>query len=121
MTTSSNLDLNVLVALPRDDKGPVFDAPWQAQAFAMTLSLHASGAFTWRDWAHALAAELSAAAEHGKPDDGSRYYEHWLTALEKLVGDIGIVSKHELDRRASEWQAAARATPHGKPVQLVRS
>ncbi|RPH50009.1 MAG: nitrile hydratase accessory protein [Lysobacterales bacterium] len=122
MTTSiaPDLDLGALPALPRDDEGPVFNAPWEAQAFAMTLSLHAAGAFTWREWADALAAELSAAAAHGEPDDGSHYYEHWLTALEMLVAKKGVVPEQELERRMDEWEAAVRATPHGKPIELMR-
>jgi len=121
MTTliAPDLDLGALPALPRDDEGPVFNAPWEAQAFAMTLSLHAAGAFTWREWADALAAELSAAAAHGEPDDGSHYYEHWLAALEKLVTGKGFVPEQELERRVNEWDAAARATPHGRPIELT--
>jgi len=122
MTTSirPELDLGALPALPRDAAGPVFKAPWEAQAFAMALSLHAAGAFTWREWADALAAELSAAAARGAPDDGSRYYEHWLAALEKVAAEKRIVPQQELEQRVSDWDAAARATPHGKPVELIR-
>ena len=115
-----DLDLGALPALPRDDEGPVFNAPWEAQAFAITLSLHGAGMFTWREWADALAAQLSAAAAQGKPDDGSHYYEHWLAALEELVASKGVVPEQELERRANEWDAAARATPHGKPVERHR-
>jgi len=32
----------------------------------------------------------SSAAERGEPDDGSRYYEHWLAALERLVIKKGL-------------------------------
>ena len=119
MTTSipPELDLGALPALPRDDAGPVFEAPWQAQAFAMTVSLHAAGVFTWREWAGALAAEFAA---HGAADDGSRYYEHWLAALERLVAERKIIPEQDLERRVNEWDAAARATPHGKPVELAR-
>ena len=122
MTTSipRDVDLGALPALPRDDEGPVFNAPWEAQAFAITLSLHAVGVFTWREWADALATELAAAAAHGDPDDGSHYYEYWLAALEKLVAKKGVVPEQELERRANEWDAAARATPHGKAVELRR-
>jgi nitrile hydratase accessory protein len=122
MTTSipPELDLGALPALPRDDAGPVFRAPWEAQAFAMTLSLHAAGVFTWREWAYALAAELAATAAHGTPDDGTRYYEHWLAALERLVAEKKIIPERDLERRVNEWDAAARATAHGKPVELAR-
>ena len=122
MTTSipRDVELGALPALPRDKAGPVFNAPWEAQAFAMTLSLHARGVFTWREWADALAAELATAAARGKPDDGTHYYEHWLAALEHLVGEKKLIPAEELARRADEWDAAARATPHGKPVELPR-
>jgi nitrile hydratase accessory protein len=122
MTTSMRpeADLGALPALPRDEGGPVFKAPWEAQAFAMTLSLHTGGVFTWREWADALAAELAAAAARGEPDDGSHYYEHWLAALEKLVARKKLIPGDELERRVDEWDAAARATPHGKPIELAR-
>ena len=122
MTTSipPELDLGALPALPRDAEGPVFKAPWEAQAFAMTLSLHARGAFTWREWADALARELAAAAGRREPDDGSHYYEHWLAALEKIVAGKKLVAGQEMERRVEEWDAAAHVTPHGKPVELQR-
>ncbi len=112
--------LDALPELPRDDAGPVFRAPWEAQAFAMMLSLHQGGAFTWTEWAAALAAELAAAAARGEPDDGSHYYEHWLAALEKLVVTKNITSAQSLEQRVQDWDAAARATPHGQPVVLPR-
>ena len=120
MTTSipRNVELGALPALPRDEEGPTFKAPWEAQAFAITLSLHARGVFMWREWSSALAAELSAAAARGEPDDGTHYYEHWLAALEKLVAEKNLIPADELDQRVGEWDAAARATPHGKPIVL---
>ena len=122
MTTSipPEVNLGALPALPRDDAGPVFKAPWEAQAFAMTLSLHARGAFTWSEWAGALAAELAAAAARGEPDDGTHYYEYWLAALEKLIAGKKLIAGAELERRVDEWDAAAQATPHGKPIELPR-
>lgn len=114
------LDLGALPALPCDDAGPVFKAPWEAQAFAMMLSLHGAGIFTWKEWAAALAAELADAAAHGQPDDGSHYYEHWLAALEKLVVEKNIARAQDIEQRVQDWDAAARATPHGKPVELSR-
>jgi nitrile hydratase accessory protein len=118
--TPREIDLGALPALPQDAEGPVFKAPWEAQAFAMTLSLHARGAFTWREWTGALARELAAAAALGEPDDGTHYYEHWLAALEKLATGKKLVAGQELERRVHEWDAAAQATPHGKPIELPR-
>ena len=112
--------LEALPTLPRDKDGVVFRAPWEAQAFAMAVKLHERGIFTWSEWAAALAAELAAAAARGAPDDGTHYYEHWLAALEKLAAAKRVISREELDRRSDEWDAAARGTPHGKPIELPK-
>ena len=80
--TAESEPLAALPRLPRDEGGPVFAEPWQAQAFALAVKLSEQGHFTWKEWAAALADELQAAARRGEPDDGSRYYEHWLAALE---------------------------------------
>ena len=49
--------LTALPPLPRDEEGPVFTEPWQAQAFALAVKLSEQGHFTWKEWATALAAE----------------------------------------------------------------
>ena len=107
-----------LPRLPRDDGGPVFAEPWQAQAFALAVRLSEQGHYTWKEWASALAAQLQAAADRGEPDDGSRYYEHWLAALESLVVAKGLADRPALDTRKEEWAAAYRDTPHGQPIDL---
>jgi nitrile hydratase accessory protein len=81
ISTAESEALAALPRLPTDEAGPVFAEPWQAQAFALAVRLSEQGYFTWKEWAAALADELQAAARRGEPDDGSRYYEHWLAAL----------------------------------------
>src|SRR5258706_14242169 len=110
-----------LPPLPRDEGGPVFAEPWQAQAFALAVRLSEQGHFTWKEWADALAAEIKAAADRGEPDDGSRYYEHWLAALERLVTSKGLTDSASLLARKDAWADAYRHTPHGKPVELGAS
>jgi nitrile hydratase accessory protein len=85
--------------LPRDEQGPVFAEPWQAQAFAMAISLSQRGYFTWKEWAATLAEELQAAADRGEPDDGSRYYHCWLATLERLVHAKQLAHSTELLER----------------------
>ena len=92
----------------------MFAEPWQAQAFALTLQLYEGGAFTWTEWAEALAAEL--ARDPG--DDGSRYYEHWVAALEALTSGRDLAPPEELAARKAAWAEAYRRTPHGRPVEL---
>ena len=110
--------LAALPPLPRDDDGPVFAEPWQAQAFALAVSLSEQGHFTWKEWAGALADELRAAAAQGEPDEGSRYYHHWVAALERLAAAKGLTDAPALHARKEAWADAYRHTPHGQPVVL---
>jgi nitrile hydratase accessory protein len=112
-------NLAALPRLPQDDGGPVFAEPWQAQAFALAVKLSEQGHFSWKEWAAALADELKAAANRGEPDDGSRYYQHWLAALERLVTSKGLSDPASLLARKEAWAEAYRHTPHGKPVELA--
>ena len=107
-----------LADLPRDDNGPVFREPWEAQAFAMALSLHERGLFTWNEWAATLAEEIKRAQAGGDPDLGDTYYRHWLAALEKLVAAKGVASLATQHRYRDAWDHAADRTPHGKPIEL---
>ena len=110
--------LAALPRLPRDDGGPVFAEPWQAQAFAMAVRLSEQGHFTWKEWAAALAEEIKGASNRGESDDGSHYYHYWLTTLERLVAAKGLSDSAELLARKEAWANAYRHTPHGKPVEL---
>ena len=113
--------LAALPPLPRDEEGPVFAAPWQAQAFALAVKLSEQGRFTWKEWAAALADELKAAADRGEPDDGSRYYHHWVATLERLVTGRGLTDSPALRDRKEAWADAYRHTPHGRPVVLRKA
>ncbi len=110
--------LDALPAIPRDAEGPVFRAPWEAQAFAMVVMLHERGHLTWKEWATRLADEIAGARAGGEEDDGSRYYYFWLAALEKLVTEKQLIKTDELAARKCEWDRAARETPHGHPIEL---
>ena len=107
-----------VASIPRDEGGPVFRAPWEAHAFAMALSLHQRGVFTWPEWAAALAEEIKLAQAAGDPDTGDTYYRHWLATLEKLVAQKGVTSMDMLHRYRDAWDHAADRTPHGKPIEL---
>jgi nitrile hydratase accessory protein len=104
--------------LPRDEGGPVFREPWEAQAFAMALALHERGLFTWQEWAATLAEEIKRAQASGDPDSGETYYRHWLNALERLVAAKGVTDATALARYRDAWDRAADRTPHGTPIEL---
>lgn len=94
-----------------DGGEPVFNEPWEAQAFAMTISLHAKGVFTWDEWANALSTQIHS----GEKRD---YYRHWLAALEALMVTKGLATQKAISDREQEWHEAAARTPHGEPIEL---
>ena len=108
-------------SIPRDAEGPVFREPWEAQAFAMALALHARGLFTWPEWAATLAEEIKTAQAGGDPDTGETYYQHWLNALERLVAQKQITTQVDLRRYRDAWDRACDRTPHGQPIELRQS
>jgi nitrile hydratase accessory protein len=104
--------------VPRDDDGPVFREPWEAQAFALALALHERGVFSWPEWAAALGEEIRKAQAAGDPDTGETYYRHWLAALERLVAAKGLADPQTLARARDAWQRACARTAHGSPINL---
>lgn len=103
--------------LPSDGETPVFREPWEARVFAMTVSAHDAGLFTWPEWTQALGAEIRAAGSSPE-DTGADYYRHWLAAFEKLLAEKGATSAETLAGLKDAWDRAAKATPHGKPIVL---
>jgi nitrile hydratase accessory protein len=112
------MTLNALPALPRDQEGPVFNEPWEAQAFALAVCLSKVGCFTWTEWVAIVSQEITAAQERGDPDLGNTYYRHWLNALERICAEKQLIGHEDLSRRQQEWRRAYLNTPHGQPIDL---
>ena len=104
--------------LPTDSDGPVFRAPWEAQAFAMTLALHEKGVFDWAEWASMLGETIKAAQAAGDPDTGDTYYHHWLATLERMLAKKSVSTAADLTACRDAWERAAARTPHGQPIEL---
>lgn len=110
-------DLAASPGLPRSPEGaPVFAEPWQAQAFAMTVHLHARAVFSWAEWAESLSAEVH---RPGRAEDGSDYFDAWVAALAGLLERKGLADRDSVEALRRSWQRAAEATPHGAPIELT--
>jgi hypothetical protein len=73
-----------------EEKEPLFHAPWESRAMAITVAMGASG--QWN-------IDLSRAARESLPPAiylSSSYYEIWIRALEKLMLERGMVTQAEL-------------------------
>jgi len=113
-----SLGRNDEVSVPRNGDGPVFRAPWEAEAFALAVSLRERGLFTWTEWAATLGDEIKKAQVAGDPDSGETYYQHWLATLERILAEKGVVERGVLARTRDAWQRACARTPHGAPIAL---
>ena len=105
-------------SIPRNEDGPVFREPWEAEAFALALSLHEHGLFTWSEWAATLGEEIKKAQAAGDPNTGETYYRHWLATLERIVATKGVTDAQTLARTRDAWARACERTPHGTPIEL---
>jgi nitrile hydratase accessory protein len=88
---------------------PVFQAPWEAQAFALVNHLAADGHYSWSEWTEYLVSELAAAEK--ETADVTTYYEHWLNACEKLLAAKGLLTQESIQHKLTEL-AAERETEH---------
>jgi nitrile hydratase accessory protein len=109
-----NAELNI----PRDEDGPLFCEPWEAEAFALAVSLNERGLFTWKEWAKILGEEIKKAQAAGDPDTGETYYRHWLATLERILAEKGVADPAMVKRTRRAWQRACARTPHGTPIAL---
>ena len=108
-------DLADMPLLPRDADGPVFEEPWQAQAFAVVVGLTESGAITREEWADSLGGILKEAEDQGDYDSGTRYYDYWLAALERLVVNKNLSGWEDLK---TEGETIRKHDHHNREDQL---
>jgi len=103
----------------KDLDGPAFDEPWQSQAFALVVAMNKAELFVWKDWAETFTAEIAAAPAIPGESVNETYYRQWLTALERMVGSLGLLEGEDVSSRAREWRQAYLNTPHGQPILLA--
>ena len=97
---------------------PVFEAPWHAQVFALTVHLNEAGHFEWKTWAACFGATLK---QHGLSRDlngGEDYFMAWLETLERVLEDGNMAAPSDVAALRDAWKAAYLSTPHGAPVHL---
>lgn len=86
--------------LSPNPKEPVFQAPWEARAFAIVNQLANDQEYSWSEWTEQFAQEISV-AEHD-PTDTSSYYERWVRTCEKLLITKGILNPLMIEQRIEE-------------------
>lgn len=92
-------------APPRKNGELVFNAPWEGRAFGMALAVRGHAPYEWEDLRALLEARI---AEAGPEDDGTRYYEYWVSALTALLEQRRLIRREDLDRRTHEYLEGER-------------
>ncbi len=89
-----------LSASAQKDNEPVFQAPWEARAFAIVNQLANALEYSWSEWTDQFVEEISVA--ENDPTDTSSYYERWVRTCEKLLIAKGILNPLAIDQRIKE-------------------
>ncbi|WP_225886514.1 nitrile hydratase accessory protein [Leptolyngbya sp. PCC 6406] len=92
------------------DQEPVFNAPWEAKAFAIVNHLAILEHYTWPEWTQYLSSAI-AATEKAAPG-AVTYYEHWVMACEKLLADKGLLDAQAIDERINQMMAEQERDHH---------
>ena len=74
------------------DAETAFEAPWQARAFALAVSLQEAGVLPGPEFARRLGLALQ-----GTGEGQEAYYSAWLSALEAFVLEAGLFTTGDLE------------------------
>jgi nitrile hydratase accessory protein len=85
-------------APPRSNGELVFAEPWESRAFGVAVALHDARVVDFEAFRERLIDEIGAwEASHGSADASYRYYERWLTALERTLLADRVVDRDDLE------------------------
>ena len=85
-------------APPRSNGELVFAEPWESRAFGVAVALHDAKVVDFEAFRDRLIDEIGAwEATHDPADGGYRYYERWLTALERTLLAECVVDPGDLE------------------------
>jgi nitrile hydratase accessory protein len=93
-----------------DQNEVVFQAPWQAHAFALVNQLAAANYCTWSEWTDYLVNEIFAAEQ--EVSGAKAYYEQWVYACEKLLIEKQLLEPEAIQRRLTELISAQESDHH---------
>lgn len=80
---------------------PVFHDDWERRMFSMFLAVFAGGHYNIDEFRHSI--------ERMDPADYLRttYYEHWMSSMQRMLVEKGLVTEAEIDARMAELAKGA--------------
>lgn len=113
-------DMEGTAALPRQSGELLFQDPWEGCMFALAVALCEQGLYPWSAFRDHLITEIAAAERPEIPAESRpTYYECWLTALEALLLEQGVLTKAKIDTRAG-WLARSVSSAHSRSFLHLR-
>ena len=95
------------LAPPMSNGELAFEELWQGRVFGMATALCDAGCYEWSEFQAKL---IEAIAEWDRSAGGEyAYYDHFLTALERLLQEKRLVVADAIDERSE----VLAARPHG--------
>jgi nitrile hydratase accessory protein len=102
-------EIKAAVNPPQEVNELVFDAPWQARAFGLVVTLYRQGLFEWNEFQSRLIEQIQADAFADEENDPeSVYYRQWIAAFEQLLADKGLLKDVALEERILEFAHGER-------------
>ncbi len=108
-----HLDADTSTSLPRSNGELVFEEPWESRAFGMAAALADSGVFEWKDFQAGLIAAIAEfESDTNREQQAYCYYERWLTTLEGLIAERGLISTDDIETRITEYRCRPAGHDH---------
>jgi len=91
-----------------------FEQPWEIRAFALAVAAHKAGEYGWPAFQGALIDSIKEweTQNPGLTDPSWSYYEHWVTALETVLGEAGVIESSTVEVRTQEVLATPANRNH---------
>ncbi|HLH77118.1 MAG TPA: nitrile hydratase accessory protein [Candidatus Binataceae bacterium] len=93
---------DALELLAREQE-PVFNEPWEARVFGLTLVLVKRGLFSYEEFRQQLIARING------PDSSSSYYVNWMAALEQTLAQRGALNSNDIEQALAALAPAVHA------------
>ena len=107
-----NDELDGTIAPPMANGEVLFDAPWQGRVFGMARALAEAGLYTWDEFRAELIASIGEWDRSPGEDQDYEYYNHFQTALERLLIAKQLVDSDSLRCRVTEFLARPHDHDH---------
>jgi nitrile hydratase accessory protein len=95
-----------------------FNTPWEIRAFALAVAAHQGGQYNWTQFQGALIASIQdwETSVDDLSDSSWSYYQHWVSALEQVLSEVGTLRSDQVADRTAEVLSTPPNRNHHKAI-----